>query len=69
MGKLPRPDEARLRPTLEQPVPLVVGGRSEAALRRAGRLGDGWLGIWASADRCARAIATVEGYAADAGRP
>jgi alkanesulfonate monooxygenase SsuD/methylene tetrahydromethanopterin reductase-like flavin-dependent oxidoreductase (luciferase family) len=61
-------DEARLLPTPEQPVPLIVGGRSAAALRRAGRLGDGWLGIWTSAARCAEAIATVEGHAADAGR-
>ncbi|MDT7553350.1 MAG: hypothetical protein QOI16_1886 [Pseudonocardiales bacterium] len=61
-------DEARLLPTPEQPVPLIVGGRSEAALRRAGRLGDGWLGIWTSAARCGQAIAAVEQHAADAGR-
>jgi alkanesulfonate monooxygenase SsuD/methylene tetrahydromethanopterin reductase-like flavin-dependent oxidoreductase (luciferase family) len=61
-------DEAHLRPTPDQPVPLIVGGRSDAALRRAGRLGDGWLGIWTSADRCAQAITAVEGYAGDAGR-
>lgn len=61
-------DEARLRPTPEQPVPLIVGGRSEAALRRAGRLGDGWLGIWTSAARCAEAITAVEAYGAAAGR-
>lgn len=61
-------DEAKLAPTPEQPVPLIVGGRSEAALRRAGRLGDGWLGIWTSAARCAQAIAAVQGYGAEAGR-
>jgi alkanesulfonate monooxygenase SsuD/methylene tetrahydromethanopterin reductase-like flavin-dependent oxidoreductase (luciferase family) len=60
--------DARLRPAPHPPVPLVVGGRSEAALRRAGRLGDGWLGIWTSADRCAEAIALVEQEAAAAGR-
>jgi alkanesulfonate monooxygenase SsuD/methylene tetrahydromethanopterin reductase-like flavin-dependent oxidoreductase (luciferase family) len=61
-------ERARLRPVPEQPIPLVVGGRSRAALRRAGRLGDGWLGIWTSAAHCAEAIATVEEQAADAGR-
>ena len=61
-------DQAKLRPAPEQPIPLVVGGRSEAALRRAGRLGDGWLGIWTSATRCAEAINAVEGHGADAGR-
>jgi alkanesulfonate monooxygenase SsuD/methylene tetrahydromethanopterin reductase-like flavin-dependent oxidoreductase (luciferase family) len=61
--------DARLRPAPEPPVPLVVGGRSEAALRRAGRLGDGWLGIWTTASRYAEAIALVEHEAAAAGRP
>lgn len=32
-------------------IPLVVGGRSDAAIRRAARLGDGWLGIWVSPRR------------------
>ena len=61
--------DARLRPAPEQPIPLVVGGRSEAALRRAGRLGDGWLGIWTTASRCAEAIALVEHEATAADRP
>lgn len=61
-------DGARLRPVPEHRVPLVVGGRAEAALRRAGQLGDGWLGIWTSAARCADSIARVEAHAAEAGR-
>jgi alkanesulfonate monooxygenase SsuD/methylene tetrahydromethanopterin reductase-like flavin-dependent oxidoreductase (luciferase family) len=61
-------DRAVLRPAPEQPVPLVVGGRSDAALRRAGRLGDGWLGIWTSAARCSEAISAVEEHAVDVGR-
>jgi alkanesulfonate monooxygenase SsuD/methylene tetrahydromethanopterin reductase-like flavin-dependent oxidoreductase (luciferase family) len=61
-------DEAEIRPAPEQPIPVVVGGRSDAALRRAGRLGDGWLGIWTSARRCAEAIEAVRAYGQDAGR-
>ena len=61
-------DSATLHPVPEQPIPLVVGGRSDAALRRAGRLGDGWLGIWNSPSRCAEAIRTVEEHGAAAGR-
>jgi probable F420-dependent oxidoreductase len=31
-------------------VPLIVGGDSRAAMRRAARLGDGWYGFWAGVD-------------------
>lgn len=33
-----------ISPTPEHPIPVYVGGDSEAALRRAARLGDGWIG-------------------------
>jgi probable F420-dependent oxidoreductase len=36
--------------------PLWVGGRSEAARRRAGRLGDGWMPIWVSTTRFSRGL-------------
>ncbi len=55
-----------IRPVPDPPVPLVVGGRSDAALERAGRLGDGWLAAWCSARRFAEGVARVE--AAGAGR-
>ncbi len=61
-------DDASIRPQLQHPVPVVVGGRSEAALRRAGQLGEGYLAIWLSAERYARSVQTVEQYAVDAGR-
>ena len=48
--------------------PLLVGGRSPAALRRAGRLGDGWLAYMVSADRFARDFAEVRRHATEAGR-
>jgi alkanesulfonate monooxygenase SsuD/methylene tetrahydromethanopterin reductase-like flavin-dependent oxidoreductase (luciferase family) len=62
-------EQAALRPVPEVPIPLIVGGRSDAALRRAGRLGDGWLGIWVSARRFADAVESVAAHAKDAGRP
>ena len=57
-----------IRPAPPAPVPVVVGGRSTAAVRRAGRFGDGWLGIWVSPDRFAGATAEAEAVAAEAGR-
>ena len=36
-------DRLMMSPSPEQPVPILVGGHSEAALRRAARLADGWI--------------------------
>ena len=49
-------------------VPIIVGGRSDAAVRRAGVLGDGWLGIWNSPTRFASATAQAAEAAEQAGR-
>ncbi len=53
-------------PALEPPVttmpPIYVGGRSEAALRRAARVGDAWLSIWMTPERireCAERLAEL----------
>ena len=55
-----------IRPVPDPAVPMVVGGRSDAALERAGRLGDGWLAAWCSPRRFAEGVARVE--ATGAGR-
>jgi alkanesulfonate monooxygenase SsuD/methylene tetrahydromethanopterin reductase-like flavin-dependent oxidoreductase (luciferase family) len=67
-GEFFKLDGAQIIPAPSPPVPIVVGGRSDAALRRAGRLGDGWFGIWVSAARYAAAIETTQAAAADADR-
>jgi probable F420-dependent oxidoreductase len=48
--------------------PIFVGGNSAAALRRAGRLGDGWLGMEVFVDEIADARTAIHKAAADAGR-
>jgi len=61
-------DEVVIDPAPTPSVPLVVGGRSSAAVRRAGRLGDGWLGIWVSPERFATAVAETGQEAERVGR-
>jgi len=62
-------DEAVIAPAPAEPVPIIIGGRSDAAIRRAGRLGDGWLGVWNSPRRFAAAVEMAAEEAARAGRP
>jgi len=57
-----------IRPAPAIPIPILVGGRSDAALRRTGQLGDGWLALWVSPGRFAEAIGLIETAAADARR-
>ncbi|HEX4979472.1 MAG TPA: LLM class flavin-dependent oxidoreductase, partial [Acidimicrobiales bacterium] len=61
-------EDVLVLPTPSPRVPVVVGGRSDAAVRRAGRFGDGWLGIWVSPQRFAGATRLAEDEAAAAGR-
>src|SRR5262249_41540301 len=48
--------------------PILVGGESKAALRRAARLGDGWLGMGHSFESAETQIAQLRGYLAKEGR-
>ena len=52
--------DAVIRPTPDHVIPFLVGGRSDAALDRAGRLGDGWLAAWCSPTRFRDAVSLVE---------
>jgi alkanesulfonate monooxygenase SsuD/methylene tetrahydromethanopterin reductase-like flavin-dependent oxidoreductase (luciferase family) len=53
-------EDALIRPAPEPAVPIIIGGRSDAAIRRAARLGDGWLGVWCSPRRFEQVIAEIE---------
>src|SRR5262249_4970531 len=48
--------------------PLWVGGGSEAARRRTGRLGDGSRPLWVSPERFAEGLAEVRRHADETGR-
>lgn len=53
----PNPTEMVCRPVPPAPVPILVGGLSPAALGRAGRLGDGWIGLQPAGGLDASALA------------
>jgi alkanesulfonate monooxygenase SsuD/methylene tetrahydromethanopterin reductase-like flavin-dependent oxidoreductase (luciferase family) len=61
-------DDAMIVPAPSPSVPLIVGGRSDAAVSRAARLGDGWLGIWVSPRRFADVRDRITCEALAAGR-
>jgi alkanesulfonate monooxygenase SsuD/methylene tetrahydromethanopterin reductase-like flavin-dependent oxidoreductase (luciferase family) len=60
--------DALIVPPPEPEIPLIVGGRSDAAVRRAGRFGDGWLGIWVSPRRFGSVVEQVGEQARSANR-
>jgi alkanesulfonate monooxygenase SsuD/methylene tetrahydromethanopterin reductase-like flavin-dependent oxidoreductase (luciferase family) len=60
--------DALIVPAPEPRVPLMVGGRSDAAVRRAGRFGDGWLGIWVSPRRFSSVVEQIGEHAGQADR-
>ena len=60
--------DALIIPAPSPPIPIVVGGRSDAAVRRAGRFGDGWLGIWVSPRRFSSVVEQIAEHAGHAGR-
>jgi alkanesulfonate monooxygenase SsuD/methylene tetrahydromethanopterin reductase-like flavin-dependent oxidoreductase (luciferase family) len=61
-------DGALVTPAPAARIPFVIGGRSDAALRRAARAGDGWLGIWNSPARFGQAASVIADEAARLGR-
>ena len=59
---------ATVRPRPLGPMPVWFGGRSEAALRRVGLLGDGWLGSAVSPEEVRALVPRVHAIARSAGR-
>ena len=66
----PLPIRARPLPATpgSRPIPILIGGNSPAALRRAGRIGDGWFGTAVTLEEAGTSVATVRQSAELAGR-
>jgi len=56
------------KPVQRPAPPIWVGGRSDAALARAGRQGDGWISYVVQPERYKQGLAKIEAAASAAGR-
>ena len=69
-GEFVRFGEVRVnpRPVRDRRIPVVVGGNSDAALRRAAEFGDGWYGFFLPASSVPERIAALGRYCRERGR-
>jgi probable F420-dependent oxidoreductase len=56
------------KPVQKPGPPIWIGGRSDAALARAGRQGEGWISYVVQPERYAQSVEKIRGAAAGAGR-
>jgi probable F420-dependent oxidoreductase len=69
-GRFTRFDGASIepRPVQKPGPPILIGGRSDAALARAARQGDGWVSYVVTSDGFARSLEKIRRFAAAHGR-
>ena len=68
-GRFASLDEVTLAPAPTRPsLDIWLGGSSSAALRRTGRIADGWLGAFVSPDELATCVTRIVEAADEAGR-
>ena len=53
-------EDAIIQPPPSPQIPLMVGGRSDAAIERTALYGDGWLGLWCSPKRFGQVVQQVK---------
>jgi probable F420-dependent oxidoreductase len=67
-GEFYQIDSMKLCPAPDKSIPLLIGGHSDAALRRAARHGDGWLHGGGEIDELETMINKLKGFLADEGK-
>jgi probable F420-dependent oxidoreductase len=61
-------DPLQMSPAPTEPVPIIIGGTTRPALRRAARLGDGWVSSGNTTDEVATMLTQLRGFFDEAGR-
>ena len=61
-------DRVVMAPTPNRKIPIYVGGATAPAMRRAARLGDGWLSVIHNKAEIAGLVAELNGYRRECGR-
>lgn len=68
-GRWHKITDAGIRPLpVQRPIPIWFGGSDDRALRRLGKLGDGWFPLMGPDEKCRAAIEKIHRYAEEAGR-
>ena len=67
-GKYYEFDRLEMNPKPAKPIPLWIAGMSDAAHRRAARLGDGWLSDWQPSAEIVATIERIRSYRREYGR-
>jgi probable F420-dependent oxidoreductase len=58
----------KMNPTPAEPVPILIGGHGDANLRRAARIGDGWISAGMSDQQLVTTLDTLTALRAEHGR-
>lgn len=67
-GQIFRMAPIKLCPVPTKPVPILIGGHTDVALKRAARIGDGWVAAGASLDDLAAYVKTLRALRTEYGR-
>lgn len=71
-GELYEVPSIKIDPVPSRPIPILIGGHAEPSLRRAARLGDGWIAAGSARDELAdliRRLVTLRDEAGRSGEP
>jgi probable F420-dependent oxidoreductase len=63
LGKRIGFDTIDLHPKPRRPPPIWIGGRSDAAVKRVARLGDGWMGLFLTPERYEKQLSLLRAEA------